>query len=376
MLNVFHSYIPKEINHPSLKGIIWKEQLYPQLLSVLLSKKYYGNISLFTNQHTKKQMIDIGVPYDNFDTILLEKERSDTFSYYKLKVFENLKEEFLHIDTDTILYKNFNFNEISKDFLFSHPDQPNLNDINEKHLEIISKTYTSLFYILENQHSDFFKRNFKISKIPNMSLVYVKDYESFNRASNKSINHYLKNKKLIDNTEYGACYIEQLHVHLNLMEISETYRKQTENNSNFLSNNEFLIVLQEKGQENFDKNDYHYPVRWKFSIPKSSPINEHLFDNLFLNDRHYYENKEIKIKDEKDLIKMFDFDFFGIQHLTYNKWSKLFQCICIGYIHKHFGEKWLYGVYNYYKKIYPTYNLKILSDGEKLYEEITGFKFE
>ena len=47
---------------------------------------------------------------------------------------------------------NFDFETISKDFLFSHPDQPNLDSINEKHLEIITKTYTGLFYILEKKH--------------------------------------------------------------------------------------------------------------------------------------------------------------------------------------------------------------------------------
>jgi hypothetical protein len=375
MLNVYHSYIPKDIKHPNLNGIIWKEQLYPQLLSVLLSKKHYGNISLFTNELTKKQMIDVGVPYDNFETKLLENEKSETFSYYKLKVFENLKEEFLHIDTDTILYKNFNFGEISKDFLFAHPDQPNLETINEKHLEIITKTYTGLFYILEKQQSDFFKQNFKISKIPNMSVVYVKDYESFNIASKKSIQHYLKNQSLIDECEYGACYIEQLHVHLNLMEVSDVYKNQTKNSSNFLSNNEFLIILQERNGENFLSNEYGFPIKWKFSLPKNSPVNEDTFNSLFLNDRHHYETKEIIIKNEDDLIKLFDFDFFGIQHLTYNKWSKIFQCICIGYLHKNFGEDWLRSVHEYYKLVYPKYNLDILSDGEKLYEKLTGFKF-
>ncbi len=371
MLNVYHSYIPKDIKHPNLNGIIWKEQLYPQLLSVLLSKKHYGNISLFTNELTKKQMIDVGVPYDNFETKLLENEKSETFSYYKLKVFENLKEEFLHIDTDTILYKNFNFGGISKDFLFAHPDQPNLDTINEKHLEIITKTYTGLFYILEKQHSDFFKKNFKVSKIPNMSLVYVKDYNSFNLASTKSIEHYLKNQKLIDDCEYGACYIEQLHVHLNLLELSETYRKQIENNSNFISNNEFLIDLKETNS----LNNRDFLIRWKLPLPKNSPLNEYLLDEHFLNDRHHYENKEIIITKEEDLVDLFDFDFFGIQHLTYNKWSKIFQCICIGYLHKNFGEDWIRSIHEYYKLVYPKYNLDILSDGEKLYEKLTGFKF-
>jgi len=31
----------------------------------------------------------------------LNNEKSRMYSYYKLKVYENIKEEFLHIDTDT-----------------------------------------------------------------------------------------------------------------------------------------------------------------------------------------------------------------------------------------------------------------------------------
>jgi len=370
-MKVLHSFIPNEIEHPNLKGMIWKEQLYPQLLSVLLSKKNYGNISIFTNELTKKQLIDIGVPYDDYDTELLENEKSKTYSYYKLKVFENVKEECLHIDTDTILYKNFNFSDISKDFLFSHPDQPNLSSINEKHLEIITKTYTGLFYILEKQHSEFFKKNFNVSKIPNMCLIYVKDYNSFNLASKKSIEHYLKNQKLIDECEYGACYIEQLHVHLNLLEISESYRKQNENNSNFLSNTEFLIDLTERDSNN----GKDFLLKWALSLPKNSPSNEDLFDEFFLRDKHHYENKEMILYKHEDLIKMFDFDFFGIQHLTYYKWSKIFQCICIGYIHKNFGEQWIRLVHEYYKIANPKYNLSIMSEGEKLYQDLTGFKF-
>jgi hypothetical protein len=376
MLNVYHSYVPhKEINHPSLKGIIWKEEMYPQLLSVLMAKKNYGNISMYTNTFTKKQLKDIGLPYDYVNTSLLDREKSGTYSYYKLKVYEEIKEEFLHIDTDTILFKHFDFKNISGDFLFAHPDQPSTKQINEEHLKLLTKSYSGLFFILEKQHSQFKIDNFKICEIPNMSIVYVKDHETFNKATTLSLEHYQNNRKLIDSMGYGACYIEQLMIHLNLMEISEEYRESIKYGGNVLSNNEFMFIMQDRNGDPFDMNEYKFPIKFKLSLPKNNPKNDYKFgkniDSKIIN----YETRELSILTEEFITEMFDFDFYGVQHLTYNKWSKLFQCICIGYIHKHFGEEWVRQVHDYYKHVYPSYSLATLSEGEKLYERLTGFKF-
>jgi hypothetical protein len=375
MLKILHSFIPP-ISDNNIENIIWKEQMYPQLLSALTAKKIYNNISIYTNEVVKKQIEDIGIPYDIVDTELLKNEKSKTFSYYKLKVFENVKEEFLHIDTDTILFKHFDFKNIGGDFLFAHPDQPSTKIINEEHLKLLTKSYSGLFFILEKQHSKFKIDNFKICEIPNMSIVYVKDFETFNLATKYSLEHYEKNRELIDEMGYGACYIEQLMIHLNLMEISEEYRNSMKYGGNFLSNNEFMFIMQERNGEPFNMNDYTFPIRFKMSLPKNNPKNDYKFGENIDPKIITFETRELSIPSIDFVKEMFDFDFYGIQHLTYNKWSKLFQCICIGYIHKHFGEEWLYRVHNHYKKMYPKYNLKTLSDGEKLYEEITGFKFE
>jgi hypothetical protein len=369
MLNVYHTYIPRE------SAIIWKEEMYPQLLSVLEAKKNYGNISIYTNTFTKKQLKDIGLPYDNVDTSLLKKENSKMFSYYKLKVYENIKEEFLHIDTDTILYKNFEFNSSSGDFLFAHLDQPFTESINEERLRILTKSYSGLFFILEKQHSKFKIDNFKICKIPNMSIVYAKDPKVMSEATKLSLEHYQNNRELIDSMgHYAACYIEQLMIHLNLMEISKEYRDSVEYNTNVLSNDEFMFVLQDRNGESFDENEYKFPIRLKLSLPKNNPRNDYKFGKIIDSNSLTY-SAEVSIPNKEFIKEMFDFDFFGVQHLSYNKWSKLFQCICIGYLHKHYGEYWIRQVHDYYKSVYPSYGLKTLSEGEKLYEDITGFKF-
>jgi hypothetical protein len=110
MLNVYHTYIPRE------SAIIWKEEMYPQLLSVLEAKKNYGNISIYTNTPTKKQLKDIGLPYDYINTSLLNKEKSKMYSYYKLKVFENInsrpeswKWKFLYRIVSVSICKNSSF---------------------------------------------------------------------------------------------------------------------------------------------------------------------------------------------------------------------------------------------------------------------------
>jgi effector-binding domain-containing protein len=370
MLNVYHTYIPhKEKNNLKLKGIIWKEEMYPQLLSVLEAKKNYGNISIYTNNSTKKQLKDIGLPYDYVDTSLLNKENSHMFSYYKLKVYENIKEEFLHIDTDTILYKNFYFENSDKEFIFASPSDVGPEGLNEYDFPNLVKTYAGLFYVLEKQHSEFKKENFKVSEIPNMSVVYVKNYESMNLAAKKSIEHYQKNKKFIDGSS-GECYIEQLMVHLNLMEINEDYMNQVRGKETFLSSKEFLMIEQE-----YQKiyNDYVYPLKLNVAIPKSYHQSKSLL--LYLDWVPELTEREVILENEEDIIKLFDFDFFGVHHLSFRKWSKVLQCICIGYIHKNYGEHWIRQVHDYYKHVYPSYGLETLSEGEKLYEKLTGFKF-
>jgi hypothetical protein len=360
MLNVYHTYIPKQI--------IWKEEMYPQLLSVLEAKKNYGNISIYTNTSTKKQMKDIGLPYDYVNTSLLNKEKSRMYSYYKLKVYENIKEEFLHIDTDTILYKNFHFQDSNKEFIFSSPSDVGPEGLNEHDFPNLVKTYAGLFYVLEKQHSDFKKDNFKVSEIPNMSVIYAKDYESMNLAAKKSIEHYQKNKKFIDDAG-GECYIEQLMIHLNLMEINEAYKNQVRNKETFLSHKEFLMVEQE--YQGITSSNYTFPFKFIVTTPKG--YNQ---CNSLLSCSHDDRNeKELTLRSEEDIIKLFDFDFFGVQHLTYRKWDRILQCICIGYLHKNYGEHWIRQVHDYYKSIYPSYGKETLSEGEKLYERLTGFKF-
>ena len=53
------------------------------------------------------------------------------------------------------------------------------------------------------------------------------------------------------------------------------------------------------------------------------------------------------------------------------------QAIVIGHIVENFGPEYARSVYKYFKTIRGnSYNLSLKSGGEKLYQKLTGFKFD
>lgn len=379
MLNnvkVVHTFVPSNYdkNHKE-SFIIWKDLMYPQLLSTLLSQREFGNITLYTNSDVVKQIEEIGLPYSEINTEILNGYERNTFSSFKLKVFESIVEPFLHIDTDTLIFSRLRLENSKEDIVFAHPDQPIrvTRNIHEDYVKVLSELYGAFFYVFHEQHSDFKKQNFKISNIPNMNIVFVKDTKSFSEATRLSLEHYENNRKIIDSQYYGACYIEQLMIHLNLMEISEKYHESVKRGTHVFAVDRFLEVEQERSHYNFSVADYKFPLTFRITLMDDLYTKELNQFSLFEHGKEF--TKKITIPNEEEFKKFFNFDFFGVEHVTFYKWSKIFQCMCIGYIANNFGEEWLYKVHNHYKKFYPQMNLPVLSEGEKLYEELTGFRF-
>jgi len=205
-----------------------------------------------------------------------------------------------------------------------------------------------LFYILEDQHSEFKIKNINIGEIPNFNFIVVKNPELFSCAAKKSLSHYYENYNIIDKMTYGACYIEQLMVHLNLMELSKEYYELTKKREIFYCDSEFMMQKTNTSEEN---NADIYPIT--LIIPKLN--NEHGFD-------------EKKILDNDSLISLFKCRFNGHLHLTTYKYDKIIQVICMGQIAHNFGKEWLNKIHNYYGES--------KSEGETLYEKLTGFKFK
>jgi hypothetical protein len=211
-----------------------------------------------------------------------------------------------------------------------------------------------------------------------MNIIIVNDHDNFNKASQMSLDHYIRNKEVIDSTKNGECYIEQLMIHLNMMEISEKYREEVIAKKTFILKDSPFMLDADFGSH---LDDLKFPFTMIHNSHKDVEIDETIHINGVLysrtNEYHEHYGRTTKVNSMEDIIKLFDFDFYGLSHLTFYKWSEFFQAIVIGYIVKNFGEEYVRSVYEYYKTIYPVvYSFPILSKGEKLYQNLTGFKFE
>jgi hypothetical protein len=397
-MKLIHTFVPNkfDVKNEKHKNLIWKELMYVQMLSVLLAKREHGGIDLYTNNTIKKQILDIGLPYDNIDTDILQDSTSDLFCIPKLRIYREIKEPFVHIDTDTLIYNRIDFSKFDSSIVYSHPDiRPPLHKNGDDKLwEIFNNypslegsdsffksakiTYLDLFNRLNNDHSEFKLNNIRIGDIPNMNIIIVNDHNNFNDASQMSLDHYIRNKEIIDSTKNGECYIEQLMIHMNLLEISEKYRNDVREKRTFiLRDSPFML------DANFGSHldDLKFPFTMIHNSHKDAEIDETIRVNgvLYTRSKEYHEHygRITKVNSMRDITELFDFDFYGLSHLTFYKWSEIFQVIVIGYIVKNFGEEYVRNIYEYYKKVYPiVYNLPRLSKGEKLYEDLTGFKFE
>ena len=114
-MKLIQTFVPNKFDtkNEKHKNIIWKDLMYVQMLSVLLAKREYGEISLYTNNTVKKQIVDIGVPYTHIDTDILQDTTSDLFCIPKLRIYREIKEPFVHIDTDTLIYKKIDFSKFN-----------------------------------------------------------------------------------------------------------------------------------------------------------------------------------------------------------------------------------------------------------------------
>ena len=388
-MRILHSYIPTwNGDH------LTKEIIYVQLLSALLAKREFGKIDFFTNPDIKKQILEIGIPYDNIDDEILNISNKELFSVFKMKVFKEMNEPFVHIDTDTFIYNHIDFSKVNS-AMFSHPDIPvpeNLDlyktasqictaypnlDETDYFFKAGRHSYLNLFDKLSLEHSEFKKKNIRVCEIPNMNIVAVNNYSDFKLASEMALEHYYKNRDVIYNTKNGECYIEQLMIHLNLMEISNDYLNDVKNNKTFLMKGPPVKVV---SKYDWPKTEIEYPITiFQNSIYDGVNPNEIEINNLHYMKTHQntyvtgYTDmvKLIQIKSLEDLPNYFNFDFNGVNHLSFYKWNDVFQALIIGQIVKMFGEEYVESVFQYYYKNFGSDT----SPGEKLYDKLTGFKF-
>jgi hypothetical protein len=375
-MRVIHTYVYNQ-------NIIWKELMYAQYLSAILAKKHYGNITFVTTPELSKLIKTLELPYDEIITGVTDNSDFDSWTIPKLKTFSHFKEPFLHIDTDAFIFDKINFeNQFECPIIFAHPDLPyeekhitnvlveltrfinNTYDLNETgHIyNALGTTYTKLFLQLFNSHDKNLIKNLDFASIPNSSIAYVKDFELFKEATLLALKHYYEHKTQIDLHDQGGTYVEQLMIHQNLRMLSENYKMYSSDNEHLLYKKWPFRKLNNYQAETTSINSINFPYDWEI-------INRCDHCNMG-------KAKKISIKDKLDIVNLFDYNFEGFLHVTYHKWSDMFQAIIIDKLRKEIGDDGILKIHNYYKGIYPTYKLPIKSDGEKLYEELTGFKFD
>lgn len=395
-MRIIQSYVPNKFTIENVfSSTIPKEIAYIQMLSVLLAKREHGEIHFYTNEVIKKQVESMGVPYTSVNTTILEGHTDSLFCTPKIMVYKAMTEPYVHLDLDTLIFKKIDFTQYESSVFYSHPDlripqhsdaerarkiyqsYPSLDGI-ESFFKRSSVTYLDLFYQLYSEHSPFQKKNIKIFDVPNMSIVGVRDFENFGLASDCALKHYFKNKDKILESNNGPCYVEQLMIHLNLLEISGEYRKNIEDNKTFILPDASLRFV-----SNITTNhlEVQYPIKFShnshldYTIPTS--IEKDGFTYEVKQQIFGHDGRTSTIDSMEDIIRCFNFDFYGLSHITFYKESDIIQAIVIGYIVQNFGPEFVREIFKYFKGVKGhSYNLPLKSGGEKLYQKLTGFKFD
>lgn len=397
-MKVIHTYVDDQ-------SVIWKELLYVQYLSAILAKKHYGNISFYGDSKVCQQLKILGLPYDEINDKLVKKTDVKTFSIPKLKVYKEIKEPFVHIDTDTLLFNKIEFETFEEDYLFSHLDIWMHDELSRKEaieelfehyiiqktvepvtpkiiLELIKQkhnyqqmheTYGDLFFKLLNKIEKKLYEKVNFRAIPNMNVVYVNNFKTFSEACELTLKHYNENKKSIDSHKNGPCYIEQLILHSYLRMIDKRYKKSNKNDNHVIFNELPLREVDDNGE----------------GFGNISVINQkHLYfnDKALITKLSKYKNWEImsqeekysiiKLQDENDVKELFESDFGGFLHLTFLKWKPTYQAIVIHKLRQEIGDYGIRKIHKYFETRYINkHDLEPMSDGEKLYSKITGFDF-
>ena len=397
-MKVIHTYVDDHT-------IIWKELLYVQYLSAILAKKHYGNISFYGDTKVCQQLKILELPYDEINSKLVNKTDVKTFSIPKLKVYKEIREPFVHIDTDTLLFSKIDFQNFEEDYLFSHldiwmddklsrkesveelyehyliqktvePVTPKiiLDLIKQKHnYQGMHETYSELFFKLLNRIETKLYDKVNFRGIPNMNVVYVNNFKTFSEACRLTLKHYYENKDDIDKHKNGPCYIEQFILHNYLRTIDKKYRQSNKKNNHVIFNEQPLGDINDNG-DGFGRasiiNQKHLYFNNQALITKLSKYKN--WDIMSSAEKY----KTLYLKDENSVKELFDSDFGGFLHLTFLKWKPTYQAIVIDKLRQEIGDYGIRKIHKYFETRYINQDdLEPMSDGEKLYSKITGFDF-
>lgn len=309
-MKIIHTYAP-------ISGYeIGKRNLYMMTLSLLLAKKYFDKVVLYTDKKNAEIVKEIGLPYDEIDDSLLEGLRTKTFSIPKVLVYSVQNEPFVHIDLDTFIFHKIKFNDTNLSYSTFNEGACSFNRLDDSLIGFYNTYLGSTFELLDKLDPDFSK-NVYFGEIPNMSVFGGHQYELIAKSSKYCLDLYEKHRDFFDSKFYNACIIEQLFI--------PSAMRMYEENTKF----SFLYATDTiMGFDFPDEENESYPF-------------------------HFLMNNEriVTIKNEVDLYDKIGYDFKGFLHLCGNKKFNKIMYILRGKIILDFNNG-----YSYIQKIDKMYD--------------------
>jgi hypothetical protein len=266
------------------KYFLTKSHSIMMVLSVLLIKKLFDKVVLYTTKEMAEIVIKIGVPYDEIITEPFENYKEKTFSIPKLITYSLQTEPFIHLDFDSFLFslpkdlKNI-------DIFASYQDSPIDEFTGFYGMLGIYDTYMNSTFEISKNLTEEFKSNINFFNIPNMCLFGGDDYNIIAESSKYCLEIYKNNRDFFNSKYNNACIIEQLFITTGIK---------------MLENKEIDYIFPKNGNIGVfhNTNDMFtttYPL--KFGLP----------------------NETLIIYNEQQLYEMIDYEFFNILHLCGSK---------------------------------------------------------
>ena len=339
-MKIVYSYIP----HNYVKGelrTVPKISAYCCMLSVLQARKFYDKVELYTNESQAKFFKRLGIPFTRIDTEVLKDETANCPSIPKIKTYAAQTEPFIHLDLDTILFRPVPIPK-NRPLIFAHNDFGRGTDFGSFNATYISYTGPLAQAHKEGRVKESYISNYDQKSIPNMNTVVVNDYELFSKASLNALDSYYKIKDILDEDYMRFCLPEQGFVHLELLELSDTYQGMVAANQHVYSSRNFT----------------HLHI--------DNPYEGNGFPRRIESNVHYYD--EIIFNNAEDILNIGDYNFGGILHLIGSiKQDIYIRMLLIHLIVTEHGLSYAINV----SKSFGTE----LDESEHLYEKLTNIKF-
>ena len=366
-MKVVHTYATGNTGGP-----ISKVNFYNMVLSAWYAKFNYGDVTLYGDNAVIKPLTDTG--FDKLYSEIIKKEYHQShlgaWSIPKLDTFKSVNEPFLHIDTDTTLFKTIDFKGLKAagkhtDNLFCYKDQDKMTAGEHSEGDVLSKflrgdlyydaqnrTYLDYYFKYWNSFSDDFKRAFDMNSIPNMNLVHAQNYELINEASELAMKFFIENKSSLETDRDSACFLEQFLVHTYMRLLDKDYSEASSQGSH--------VIFDQEPFQKWDMNENspfaleNYPCSFNYE--------------QLCSECSYTHYKEVIIKSEADVDLLYDCDMGGYFHTTSNKEAPLIESYMLHKLERVIGLEGIIKIWQYYVPQLEKMKENVVSGGEHLFQ--------